>query len=135
MRRQETQERQVQYLAQEDPLEKEMATPLQYICLENPMDREAWQATVHRVTKSWTWLSTHACTHAFCNVIFLRLGGMYTDVRFSFLKMPETCLKKIIHLILGSINLHPKNRILRISTVHKMFKPGYHNPASESCTS
>ena len=96
------------------------------------MDREAWQATVHRVTKSWTWLSTHACTHAFCNVIFLRLGGMYTDVRFSFLKMPETCLKKIIHLILGSINLHPKNRILRISTVHKMFKTGYHNPASES---
>ena len=23
-------------------------------CLENPMDRGAWQATVHRVTKSWT---------------------------------------------------------------------------------
>ena len=28
--------------------------PLQYSCLENPMDREAWWATVHRVTKSWT---------------------------------------------------------------------------------
>ena len=28
--------------------------PLQYSCLENPMDREAWQATVHRVAKSWT---------------------------------------------------------------------------------
>ena len=27
---------------------------LQYSCLENPMDREAWQATVHRVAKSWT---------------------------------------------------------------------------------
>ena len=27
---------------------------LQYSCLENPMDREAWQATVHGVTKSWT---------------------------------------------------------------------------------
>ena len=26
--------------------------PLQYNCLENPMDREAWWATVHRVTKS-----------------------------------------------------------------------------------
>ena len=25
--------------------------PLQYSCLENPMDRRAWQATVHRVTK------------------------------------------------------------------------------------
>ena len=30
--------------------------PLQYSCLENPMDRKAWWATVHRVTKSWTWL-------------------------------------------------------------------------------
>ena len=28
--------------------------PLQYSCLENPMDRGAWQATVHRVAKSWT---------------------------------------------------------------------------------
>ena len=29
-------------------------TPLQYSRLENPKDRGAWQATVHRVTKSWT---------------------------------------------------------------------------------
>ena len=28
--------------------------PLQYSCLENPMSRGAWQATVHGVTKSWT---------------------------------------------------------------------------------
>ena len=28
--------------------------PLQYSCLENPMDGVAWQATVHGVTKSWT---------------------------------------------------------------------------------
>ena len=37
--------------------------PLQYSCLENPMDRGAWWATVHRVTKRQTWLSwlsTHA---------------------------------------------------------------------------
>ena len=27
-------------------------SPLQYFCLENPMDREVWWATVHRVTKS-----------------------------------------------------------------------------------
>ena len=31
--------------------------PLQYSCLENPMDWGAWWATVHGVTKSWTWLS------------------------------------------------------------------------------
>ena len=31
--------------------------PLQYSCLEDPMDRGAWRATVHRVTKSQTQLS------------------------------------------------------------------------------
>ena len=31
--------------------------PLQYSCLENPMDGGAWQATVHGVTKSQTLLS------------------------------------------------------------------------------
>lgn len=30
--------------------------PLQYSCLEKPMDREACRTTVHRVTKSWTRL-------------------------------------------------------------------------------
>ena len=35
------------------PGEKQ-GNPLQYSCLENPMDRGAWQATVHRVAKNWT---------------------------------------------------------------------------------
>ena len=30
--------------------------PLQYSCLENPTDRGAWRATVHKVIKSWTRL-------------------------------------------------------------------------------
>ena len=30
--------------------------PLWYSCLENPLDRGAWQATVHRITMSWTQL-------------------------------------------------------------------------------
>ena len=30
--------------------------PLQYSCLENPMDTGAWQFTVHDVVKSWTRL-------------------------------------------------------------------------------
>ena len=32
-------------------------TPLQYSCLENPMDREAWEATAHGVIESRTQLS------------------------------------------------------------------------------
>ena len=31
-------------------------SPLQYSCLENPMDRGVWQAILHRVTQSRTWL-------------------------------------------------------------------------------
>ena len=31
-------------------------TPLQYCCLENPLDRDAWWAAVHRVTKGWAQL-------------------------------------------------------------------------------
>ena len=48
----------VRSLHWEDPLEKEMVNPLQYSCLENPMDRGAWWAAVHGVTKSDTteWL-------------------------------------------------------------------------------
>ena len=50
------QETQVQSLGWEDPLEKGNGNPLQYSCLENPMDRGAWQATVYGVTKSRTRL-------------------------------------------------------------------------------
>ena len=39
-------------------------TPLQYPCLKNPMDRGAWWAIVHRVTKSWThWGFTDTQRH------------------------------------------------------------------------
>ena len=36
-------------------------TPLQYSCLENPMNRGAWRATGHGVAKRWTQLSVHTC--------------------------------------------------------------------------
>ena len=40
-------------------------TPLQYSCLENPMDRGDWWAAVHRVAKSWTRLSDFTFTFHF----------------------------------------------------------------------
>ena len=38
-------------------------SPLQYSCLENPMDGGAWWATVHGITKSWTRLSDFTSLH------------------------------------------------------------------------
>ena len=40
-------------------------TPLQYSCLENPMDGGAWKAAVHVVAEGWTWLSDFTFTFHF----------------------------------------------------------------------
>ena len=40
-------------------------TPLQYSCLENPMDGGAWKAPVHGVAKSWAQLSDFTFTFHF----------------------------------------------------------------------
>ena len=37
-------------------------TPLQYSCLENPMDGKAWKAAVHGVAEGWTRLSDFTFT-------------------------------------------------------------------------
>ena len=51
----------VQSLDQEDPLGEGNGSPLQYSCLENSMDGEAWWATVHGVSElDTTLLSLYA---------------------------------------------------------------------------
>ena len=57
---------QIQSLGWEDPLEGH-GNPLQYSCLEDPMDSGAWQATVHGVTESDTIETTqHTKNKLFC---------------------------------------------------------------------
>ena len=50
------QETLVASLGREDSPGEGNGHPLQYSCLENSMERGAWQATVHEVAKSWTRL-------------------------------------------------------------------------------
>ena len=48
--------------------------PFRYSCLENPLDRGAWWATVHRIAKSLTqlkWLPTHICFFQITNINIL----------------------------------------------------------------
>ena len=55
--------------------------PLQYFCLENPMDRGAWWATVHGVTKSWTRLSNwHFHFLSYEQFLLLSLGENGVDL-------------------------------------------------------
>ena len=64
---------------------KRIASPLQCSCLKSPMDRGAWRATVHWVTKSWTglkWHSTHTL-HSLSltlNLYFLCTHDIYFPV-------------------------------------------------------
>ena len=52
---------------------EENGNPLWYSCLENPMDRGAWWASVHRVTKSRTRLSTNTSLHFMYAYLFIYL--------------------------------------------------------------
>ena len=86
---QETQETWVRLLGQGRSPGGGNGKPLQYSCLQNPMDRGAWLATVHRVAKSQTRLSnrvyvhihthtymhahtrTHTHTQSVCGIVYL----------------------------------------------------------------
>ena len=57
---------QVWSLGQKDPPGGGHGNPLQYSCLENPMDKGAWRATVSGVTKCQTRLSMHATYIVLC---------------------------------------------------------------------
>ena len=53
------------FLASRGPYREGNGTPLQYSCLENPMDRGAWWAAIYGVAKSQTWLRDFTFTFHF----------------------------------------------------------------------
>ena len=62
--------------------------PLQYYCLENSMDRGAWWATIHGVTKSQTWLqwlSTH--TRTLCFMHTCHASGILLSILHVFIHL------------------------------------------------
>ena len=107
----------------------ELGNPLQYSCLENPMHREAWRATVHRVAKSriqlsdWTIIS--ACSKHLC--VFFKFSHIWTPYLFGRIPIQESWLiewplKKFrkCHRVEGRqklIALHPEqNKLWVISS-------------------
>ena len=79
---QETQEMCVQSLHQEDSLEEDMTNQT----MENPMDRGAWQAAVHRVPKSPTWLKwLSVCAYVLTyHILHVNLGDQWLSFNFPF---------------------------------------------------
>ena len=93
----------VQSLGGEGTLKEGNGNPLQYSCLENSMDRGAWQAMVHGVTKSWTQLSNEhtrifACLSFSCWVIAIGKEQRGKAVRIS-LKILKLMVRCIFHMV------------------------------------
>ena len=67
--------------------------PLRYSCLENPMDREAWWATVHWVKKSRTRLSNFTFTFTFSN----SSSSEYSEISDNFIQIyiPDKLQKRL----------------------------------------
>ena len=84
-------------------------SPLQYSCLENPMDRGAWRATVQRVTKSWTQLkqlSMNTCVlqleRACTKAMKIQLSHKKKKEEFREGKMRERKLYKYVQVLGGN---------------------------------
>ena len=83
---------------------------LQYSCLENPMDREAWWATVHGVAKNQTQLSnwhpyTHTHTHTHIMTNDLEHFAMYLFA-IHISSLVKYLFSSFAHFIIGFFPLH-----------------------------
>ena len=93
--------------------------PLQYSCLENPMDRGAWWAVVHSVAKSQTQLK-------WLNMQARRLQGLHISYHSLCLTIRQNCLllpsKPGVQCIavLSNIN-QSRSQLLESSPDHKLF--------------
>ena len=105
--------------------------PLQYSCLENPMDRRTWQATVHRVAKSWTWLK-QLSTNALILFLPLLIGNFLI---LSTSSVPTHALPALFtEYIFGtniwnySVNLSPSHQRFIISLPRCLVTPNSSSP-------
>ena len=81
--------------------------PLQYSCLENPMDRGAWWATIHGVTKSRTWLRDFCVCVCVCvawnvplvSLIFLKRSLVFPILWFSLISLHWLLRKSFLSLL------------------------------------
>ena len=80
---------------------------LQYSCLENPMDRGAWWATVHSVAQSWTqlmWLSMQASTKGtYIWIIQVILGADWFIPEMSGQEDTRRCLLSAFWKVLEAV--------------------------------
>ena len=86
------QETQVQSLGREDPLDQEMANPLCYSCLGNPMGRGGWRATVRGLARGQMQLSNWAYRQHYTSLNPCFLKEEFDPETLTALKTASRCL-------------------------------------------
>ena len=123
------------------------SNPLQYSFLENPMDRGAWQATVHRIAKSCRrlkWLSMHTCIYWF---LFIHSSiNAYLDCFHVLTFVNNAALNRGLHISPQDFKRNNKIKrqhiesvkifVTHISDKLLIFKPckGLDNPVAKEIT-
>ena len=76
--------------------------PLKYFCLENPVNRGAWWATVHRVAKCWTWLkqlSMHAKSWTYDFLFSMEINNSHPISQSSATFKMSEIMHRAIHIL------------------------------------
>ena len=97
--------------------------PLQYSCLENPMDGGAWLATVHGVTKSQTRLSNFTSLHTVKDFGIVNKAEVDVSLELCFFNDPMD----VGNLISGSCRFSKSSLNIWNFTVQVLLKSGLEN--------
>ena len=92
--------------------------PFHYSCLENSMDRGAWQTIAHRVTKNWTWLKWLSTYTILLNIL-PKVICMFSELPT---KMPMAFFTELEQIILNIVWNHKWTQTAEAILVKK--KPG-----------
>ena len=102
--------------------------PLQYSCLENPINRGAWWATVHGVTKSRIWLSNFTF---FLSFFFFRLVTQWCLILFypmdcsppgsSVDGIPQAKMLEWVAILFSSRSSKPRDQLISLALQANFF--------------
>ena len=116
-------------------------TPLQYFCLEKPMDRGAWWATVHGVAKSRIWLSIWAHSTGFWYRLMLGNKGQkrsqknwnseFSSFQVPMLRRPGD-ISSLLWLCLGILGCGVQGKIREQMSNHRSGYQSNRTQAPES---